>query len=165
MHCRLIIYKLFLVFNLFLHSSSFYFSWFNILTLKKVILKKIYLPKQDGNPLSEFNLNESQVEVASDYHKKKYTFRIKLCNGCEYLINTKSADEMSLWIQNIRGSAVDSNVTDEEFRKRLATINSPPHPSSVSNPQEEVQNKKEKEKKKSSSSLFKIRKVNKTEKP
>ncbi|XP_065656363.1 spectrin beta chain, non-erythrocytic 1 isoform X4 [Hydra vulgaris] len=131
------------------------------------ILKNYYLffykDEQDAlqgvNLQSEFNLSESQVEVASDYHKKKYTFRIKLSNGFEYLINAKSVDEMSLWIQNIRGNTIDTSITNEDPRKRLTMINSP-QISSIPNQQDEVQ-KKEKEKKRSSTSLFKIRKAGK----
>ena len=62
----------------------------------------------------------SQVGVASDYHKKKNVFRLNLASGSEYLMHAKSADEMSLWIQHIRGSCVDPNASDEELKKRLS---------------------------------------------
>lgn len=76
-------------------------------------------------------------------------------------MQSESADEMSLWIQHIRGNSVD-NTNEEELKNRLsATITNVPPPSlSGSNiephpvsptPQQDQSSKKDK---KRSSSLF-----------
>ena len=69
----------------------------------------------------------SKVAVASDYHKKKNVLRLALTNGSEYLMQAGSADEMSLWIQNIRGSAVDPNnpPSQPSSPQRSGSVTSP----------------------------------------
>ena len=69
----------------------------------------------------------SQVSVASDYHKKKNVIRLALSSGSEYLIQAKSANDMSLWIQNIRGCTVDPNNAEETLIKTLS-FSSPSRP-------------------------------------
>jgi len=104
-----------------------------------VLLKDNYLSfykddtdaKQRVDPLQTVNLISSQVGVASDYHKKKNVLRLSLDNGSEYLLQPKSgsANDMSLWIQNLRASAVDPNNAEETLKKTLS-FSSPPRPSS-----------------------------------
>ena len=84
-------------------------------------------------PIQTLSLIGSHVSVASDYHKKKNVIRLALSSGSEYLIQAKSANDMSLWIQNIRGCTVDPNNAEETLIKTLS-FSSPSRPvSSVIN--------------------------------
>lgn len=52
-------------------------------------------------------LREAEVDVASDYTKKKHVFRFKLSNGAEYLFQAKEDAEMDRWIAAIK-SAIET---------------------------------------------------------
>eukprot|EP00795_Rhopilema_esculentum_P013447 gene13447-4319_t len=71
--------------------------------------------KNGIEPVQVFDTIDSRCEVASDYHKKKNVFRIKFASGQEYLLQAKAADELSLWIQHIRGSAIKSGHLPEDL--------------------------------------------------
>lgn len=109
--------------------------------------------KQKLNPIQTITAIGSQVSVASDYHKKKNVLRLALASGAEYLMQSDSPDEMSLWIQHIRGSAVDSNAK-EKNTTNIVDTSSPSRPTSAvindESPSQETTHKKEKKR----SSLF-----------
>jgi len=44
-------------------------------------------------------------QVAGDYTKKKFVFRLKLSNGGEYLFQAKDDDEMNAWVTKLQGFA------------------------------------------------------------
>eukprot|EP00794_Sanderia_malayensis_P017794 gene17794-19571_t len=71
--------------------------------------------KRGAEPVQVFDTIDSRCEVASDYHKKKNVLRIRLLNGGEYLLQAKALDELSLWIQYIRGSAIQSGHLPEDL--------------------------------------------------
>jgi len=83
--------------------------------------------KERHEPIQTMSVVGSKVAVASDYHKKKNVLRLALTNGSEYLMQAGSADEMSLWIQNIRGSAVDPNnpPSQPSSPQRSGSVTSP----------------------------------------
>lgn len=49
-------------------------------------------------------LDDVQVEIASNYTKKKYVFRLKLSNGAEYLFQAKDDGEMECWLNTINST-------------------------------------------------------------
>jgi len=124
--------------------------------------------KQKLKPIQVITAVGSQVTVASDYHKKKNVLRIALASGAEYLVQSDTADEMTLWIQNVRGSAVDPNAPVEEEIKNSLAASSPIRPLSVNFPvegspaQDATPSKKEK---KRGPSLFGKKKKSKGETP
>jgi len=70
--------------------------------------------KNGVDPVQVFDIIDSRCEVASDYHKKKNVFRLKLASGKEYLLHAKAPDELSLWIQHIRGSSIKGGHIPED---------------------------------------------------
>merc|ERR1719309_1673475 len=51
------------------------------------------------------------AEVASDYHKKKHVFRLRLPNGGDYLFHARDDDEMNTWVSSINAqTASDSEA-------------------------------------------------------
>ena len=83
------------------------------------------------NPIQTITAIGCSVKVASDYHKKKNVLRIALSSGAEYLMQSESFDEMSLWLQHIRGSAVDPNAPVEDELKISIAASSPTRPVSM----------------------------------
>ncbi|XP_075591852.1 spectrin beta chain isoform X2 [Dermatophagoides farinae] len=49
-------------------------------------------------------LDDVQVEIASNYTKKKHVFRLKLSNGAEYLFQAKDDGEMECWLNTINST-------------------------------------------------------------
>lgn len=79
-----------------------------------VLLKghELYLQdkRKEGNTNSQFltemeqpvSIKGSLVEVATDYTKKKYVFRLTTQNGSEFLFQADDSDTMMSWIQAIK---------------------------------------------------------------
>ena len=91
---------------------------------------------------------------------------MSLSNGAEYLLQTDSPDDMSLWLQHIRACAVNEADNEEELKNRLSTL-IPTTPTKQSSdegtsPSPHASDKK-KDSKKSKSSLFSKKKRGKSE--
>merc|ERR1711971_1304396 len=50
------------------------------------------------------------AEVATDYTKKKFVFRLRLANGGFYLFQTADEDQMELWVNGINNQAQPQDV-------------------------------------------------------
>jgi len=103
-------------------------------------------------PIQTVTVLSSKVEVASDYHKKKNVLRLSLSSGAEYLMQCESADEMSQWIQHIRGNS--SKHDEEELKNRILAINTTPVTSQQNTNDQLAGQDSGKKDKKSRSSLF-----------
>ncbi|XP_048448327.1 spectrin beta chain, non-erythrocytic 4-like [Rhincodon typus] len=53
----------------------------------------------NGEPL--ITLSESNCEIASNYKKKKFVFKVRMNDGSEYLFQAKDEEEMNNWIKTI----------------------------------------------------------------
>ncbi|XP_059497011.1 spectrin beta chain, non-erythrocytic 4-like [Stegostoma tigrinum] len=53
----------------------------------------------NGEPL--ITLSESTCEIASNYKKKKFVFKVRMNDGSEYLFQAKDEEEMNNWIKTI----------------------------------------------------------------
>ncbi|OXA60757.1 Spectrin beta chain [Folsomia candida] len=54
------------------------------------------------------DLSSGNVEVASDYTKKKNVFRLKLSSGGEYLFQARDDEEMNLWVRGIQEVSLEA---------------------------------------------------------
>jgi len=59
--------------------------------------------------LESLDLNGATVEIAIDYKKRDFVFRIRLSNGGQYLFKAKDNDEMNSWVQRISQTTGQSN--------------------------------------------------------
>lgn len=59
------------------------------------------------------NIYQSQIEVASDYTKKKHVLRLKLHDGAEFLIEAPSLQEMTEWHRKVTQFAGKCTTTVE----------------------------------------------------
>ncbi|XP_067847419.1 spectrin beta chain, non-erythrocytic 1-like isoform X2 [Heptranchias perlo] len=89
------------------------------------------------------NLKGATCEVAADYKKKKYVFKLRLNNGCEYLFHGKDEEEMHNWIQNLN-IAIAEHDKPQSARHGEARAHTLPLPSVIA--QETSPGKKDKEK-------------------
>ena len=95
-------------------------------------------------PIQVISALGSQVTVASDYTKKKNVLRIALNSGAEYLMQSESPDEMSLWIQKIRTSVADANPAQENAMAVSPQRTNSMNISTNESPSQETPPKKEK---------------------
>lgn len=61
--------------------------------------KEEFLTKLTACP--PINIHNAETSVADDYHKRKYTFRLRVVDGSEYLFACTSQEEMHDWINKI----------------------------------------------------------------
>lgn len=66
-------------------------------------------------------LSQAEVDVASDYTKKKHVFRFKLTTGAEWLFQAKEDGEMDRWIEAIKAS-IDSTGPQAAGPSRSQTM-------------------------------------------
>jgi len=56
------------------------------------------------------------AEVATDYTKKKYVFRLRLSNGGYYLFQAADEDQMNLWVNGINSQAAPQEAETDKSR-------------------------------------------------
>jgi len=56
------------------------------------------------------------AEVATDYTKKKYVFRLRLSNGGYYLFQAADEDQMNLWVNGINSQAAPQETETDKSR-------------------------------------------------
>jgi len=56
------------------------------------------------------------AEVATDYTKKKYVFRLRLSNGGYYLFQAADDDQMNLWVNGINTQAAPQEAEADKSR-------------------------------------------------
>lgn len=56
------------------------------------------------------------AEVATDYTKKKYVFRLRLSNGGYYLFQAADEDQMNLWVNGINSQAAPLEAETDKSR-------------------------------------------------
>ncbi|KAL5474631.1 hypothetical protein EMCRGX_G026611 [Ephydatia muelleri] len=69
------------------------------------------------------NVMEGVCELARDYHKRKYTFRLRLPSGAEYMFSGRDDTDASQWVTAIKCAIQDA-------REPLPELAPPPPPSS-----------------------------------
>merc|ERR1711971_925968 len=64
------------------------------------------------------------AEVATDYTKKKFVFRLRLANGGFYLFQAADEDQMELWVNGINNQTLPpgSEKKDEPKRRSFFTL-------------------------------------------
>lgn len=67
-------------------------------------------------------LDDVQVEIASNYTKKKFVFRLKLSNGAEYLFQAKDDGEMECWLNTISSTIRSQQATSSPGQSRSQTM-------------------------------------------
>ena len=81
-------------------------------------------PIQTEEPPVE--LQESHLEVADDYTKRKNVFRVKTTNGSEYLCQADHEEAMKEWMHAIEETAIAIVVDDRKdaaFAASTSTTN------------------------------------------
>lgn len=106
-----------------------------------VLLKgcELYLQdkRKEGNAGTQFltemeqpvSIKGSSVDVATDYTKKKYVFRLTTQNGSEFLFQADDSDNMMSWIQAIK----TNGELDDVFK--IGDTEVTPAPNTKSSPQ------------------------------
>ncbi|XP_041920801.1 spectrin beta chain, non-erythrocytic 1 isoform X2 [Alosa sapidissima] len=94
-------------------------------------------------------LRDATCEVAVDYKKKKHVFKLKICDGNEYLFQAKDDEEMNSWIQAI-STATPSDRSEVAPSSHSTPASSRAHtlPATVNPVAESSPGKREKDKEK-----------------
>jgi len=95
--------------------------------------KAAQIQKSYENPRFAIEIHHSVAEVAQDYTKRQYVFRLITCDQSEYLFQTSDAKEMKIWVETIntvvgRYSSPPFPATSNKFSK----FEKPVYPSSKS---------------------------------
>ncbi|KAL5474627.1 hypothetical protein EMCRGX_G026606 [Ephydatia muelleri] len=79
------------------------------------------------------NVMEGVCELARDYHKRKYTFRLRLPSGAEYMFSGRDGTDASQWVTAIKCAIQDAREPQPEL--------APPPPPSSGVPDDEGKKK------------------------
>merc|ERR1719510_2876292 len=102
-------------------------SWKTVYAVLKSKVLYMYKDKKMALDNLEYEekplkLAESEVEVASDYTKRKNVFRMKTDGGSEYLFQAENDSEMKIWVNSIEVAATAIIVDERKDNNKLMKL-------------------------------------------